>query len=880
MSNRGRLLAGSHNRNKFLLINTDENGRCVFGDMGIGMSKMDSLKLVSLCKERKELIKAAVDCRYELVSAHIMYLQSLVEMGNALYRFLEEDLEIIPDFSSDCSDEDSHLKFSSSDSDSLADSFHDHLHFSGDSSGSSGSEKDFQAGANSSRHVGNMSSSVPAGSRHRSPNCDNKDVYVPIIDVRYPQENNIVPLDAAMDNSENNATCAPNGYWESSRAPMGIPFNYEFWFPPTHTDPSEEESAPAAAPSPATVGSAWKFNPFNPEVDDAYHYYNCYSQENTTGDRAESDDSEVRKIREKEGIPDLEDHTDQSLVRKRRSKKKKSERDTSGDSGGGTKNDDHIQSEQEKGSKKTPDTVEEHTMACSSSHGLIDMEQENAMKEGEGSEEGRSFICDCECSETDIHYPRDLQQAVKEIKNEFETAFNYGQEVSILLEAGKLPFQTTGAKVKVFASQLVSLAAPSLAMSSKHPAYIQSSRSASKKMKSAKVVCENYRGVNRKINHLSSTLEELYVWEKKLYEEVKSVNSSLSTNLCTMHELEDLFISVHGVGWGGLPWKIHQERVYIGHSPSMKLPDEDFGIVEEKLRVIYDNEWKRLKRLDDIGAEASQIDRTQASVKSLLSKIKVPVGAIEAISIRIHKIRDEELQTQVNELIIGLARMWKLIIKCHKKQFQAIKNAETCVHIARMHTRKGSRLKATKNLEKETLKWAARFSHYIRTQKAFVSFLNNWLLRYISEELKTLDEVDPLSPTRIGAPAIFVVCNDWNNAIQSISEDGVYQAILGFASSLHHLQEKREEECRQRIKIEHLLKDLEDQFEQDVIVAMQEMLDEQKSTHQEAIKLANDAASECLTKGLPPVFETLKSFCLENLKAYEKIRIPNASTIR
>lgn len=264
----------------------------------------------------------------------------------------------------------------------------------------------------------------------------------------------------------------------------------------------------------------------------------------------------------------------------------------------------------------------------------------------------------------------------------------------------------------------------------------------------------------------------------------------------------------------------------------------------------------------------------------MLSKIKVPVSAIEAISIRIHKIRDEELQAQVNELIIGLSRMWKLIIKCHKKQLQAIKNAETYVHIAGMHTRKGSRLKATKNLEKETWKWAARFSHYIKTQKDFVSLLNNWLLGYISEELKTLDEADRLSPNRIGAPAIFIVCNDWHNAIQDISEDGVYKAIHGFASSLHHLQEKREEEHRQRIKTEQLLKDLEDQFEKDVIVAMQEMLDEQKATHQEAIKLANDAASDCLRVSLPPVFETLESFCLENLKAYEKIRIPNASTSR
>ncbi|KAJ6353738.1 hypothetical protein OIU76_002708 [Salix suchowensis] len=700
--------------------------------MGVGMSKVDRLELVSLCKERKELIKAAVDCRYELVSAHIMYVQSFLDMGNALHRFLEEDLEIISDFSCDCSDEDSHLKFSSSDLESETDSVHEHLHFSGESSES---EKDFQSGANSDGHMGNMSSGVPAGSRHRYPDHDNDDVYVPIVDTRYPQENNKLALDAPMDTSKNKVTYAPDGNWESVKNPMDFPYYYGFWPPPVRADNPEEERAPAATPSPEPAGFAWKFNPFITEVDDVYHYYNYYFQENIIGDRAESDDFEVRKIREEEGIPDLEDDTDQSIVKKTRYKKNSSEKDTNGDSGADPKNDDHVQSEQEKESKNMPD--EENAMACSSSRGLIKIEQESKMDEGESSQEARSFTCNGECTETDIHSPWGLQQAVKEIKNAFETSFIYGQEVSILLEAGKLPYQTTGAKFKVLVSRLVSLAVP-FAMSSQHPAFVQSSRSASKKMKSSKVVCENYKEVDRKSCHLSSTLEKLRVWEKKLYEEVK---------------------------------------------------------VEENLRVCYDKEWKRLKRLDDRGAESTQIDRTQASVKSLLSKIKVPVSAIEAISIRIHKIRDEELQGQL-----------------------------ACT------ARKGPRLRAAKNLEKETWKWAARFSHYIRTQKTFVSLLNNWLLRYISEELKTLDEADRFSPGRIGAPAIFVVCNDWHNAIQNISEDGVCRAIHGFASSLHHLQEKREEERRQRIKTEQLLKDLEDQYEKDAVAATQEMLDEQKSS--------------------------------------------------
>lgn len=61
----------------------------------------------------------------------------------------------------------------------------------------------------------------------------------------------------------------------------------------------------------------------------------------------------------------------------------------------------------------------------------------------------------------------------------------------------------------------------------------------------------------------------------------------------------------------------------------------------------------RLKSLDDGGAEFNKIDSTLASVKRLLSKINVSVTAVAAIATRIHKLRDEELQYQVNELIEG-----------------------------------------------------------------------------------------------------------------------------------------------------------------------------------------------------------------------------------
>ncbi|KAK2993451.1 hypothetical protein RJ640_005145, partial [Escallonia rubra] len=72
---------------------------------------------------------------------------------------------------------------------------------------------------------------------------------------------------------------------------------------------------------------------------------------------------------------------------------------------------------------------------------------------------------------------------------------------------------------------------------------------------------------------------------------------------------------------------------------------------EEKLRVIYVKDCKKLKKLENRGAEFSKIDATQASIRRLLPRINVAVSSVASISRRIHKLRDEELGAQLNELL-------------------------------------------------------------------------------------------------------------------------------------------------------------------------------------------------------------------------------------
>ena len=60
--------------------------------------------------------------------------------------------------------------------------------------------------------------------------------------------------------------------------------------------------------------------------------------------------------------------------------------------------------------------------------------------------------------------------------------------------------------------------------------------------------------------------------------------------------------------------------------------------------------------LDEKGAEPNKIDALRASIRVLVTKLNVCMKTIDAISSRIHMLRDEELQPQVADLIHGYVR--------------------------------------------------------------------------------------------------------------------------------------------------------------------------------------------------------------------------------
>lgn len=882
--------------------------------MGCGGSKADDLPLVRLCRERRDLIRAASHHRYALAAAHLAYFQSLKDVGDAIRKFVDEELVIASPSASSSPDSPvlnlpsdegksarNKTKISSS-STSISHKEEDiedsHLHLSSPSGSLSGSDSP-------SGHIHNDDSSGHIHFESSSPEKEEEmpEIYPPRYG--YPMGNWGFPGEnSGMYYMKKSATPAqsfiyedPERHQTANMQWQGPGYGYPGYlpYPPAgffgYSPPNESYNRqpsppppPPAPPSPPSV-STWDFlNVFETFDANSSGYPSYYPQSRYGygyGSTTSSPDS--KEVREREGIPELEEETEQQVVKEVFEEKKKlnehedkhpSNKNKTMNSGEGTSRAVPRQNDAEgvsssKGvmpsslNSESTDAATQGKESNSSHYTSVSKssEEEQARKKGVTFEVGETSTSNVESSEPSslsalsVHGTRDLQEVVKEIRDEFETASSYGREVAMLLEVSKLPYQRRNTGFKVIFSRILYLVAPSV-LSSRRP--LRSSiRLTSRIMKMAKAYsAEPDKDFNLKPGNLSSTLEKLYAWEKKLYKEVKD---------------------------------------------------------EERLRVVYERKCKRLRSLDDRGAESSKIDATRASIRKLLTKIDICIKSVDSISSRIHKLRDEELRPQLAGLIHGLIRMWRSMLKCHQKQFQAIMESKVRSFKANIGLQRDSGLKATLELEMELLNWSTHFNNWVGTQKAYVESLNGWLSRcLLYEPEETADGFAPFSPSRIGAPPIFVICNDWYQAVVRISEKEVANAMNDFALGLHQLWERQDEEQRQRIKAEYMSKDFEKRLrtlrmergkledDQDALSektaiskvtsesgisklddlkvdldSMRKKLEGERARHKEAIKSVNKAASSSLQGGLIPIFESLGNFTSEVLKAHEQVRLEN-----
>ncbi|XP_008810929.1 protein ALTERED PHOSPHATE STARVATION RESPONSE 1-like [Phoenix dactylifera] len=887
--------------------------------MGCRSSKAEEPAVVGLCRERKELIRAAADYRYALAGAHTAYFRALDRVGEALNRFVQEELAaaaaaqppalaspVITLPPSDGKGKDKAKarrsggdgnagdvgasSSSSLRSNSHAHSSDRHLHFPSDSDSEEISEEEDEevpevpqersrkneglqrGGGRGGGEEKSSSPPPPNPSPPFAPFPPLSAVPPPFYAVYPPVSNYPVPPSSSYPLSPFSAVPPPysnypipNYYYMKSSATIPttiyqepytgwsdsgyMGYGYGYTNPlydnpmgPPAAAPVEDESfhrnrevRTATPPPPQQGGSSWDF--FNP-FDSYEQFYSEFLKEKY-GMGSVTSSPNSSEVREREGIPDLEEETEQEIVKEDVETRKEVD-GSSGDKDSVAESSKAAEVEREVGEKEA--TVVSEVKESQSNSEVSEVKgsgekEAHRRKKGASFEEETSLVTEdsgpSKESAVYAHGTRDVAEAVKEIKEQFKSAATSGEEVSRMLEVGKLRYRSRRRILRVIFSWILdSMTAPGST--------------------SSRAVVEKYIDVEP--DKLSATLDKLYIWEKKLQKEVQE---------------------------------------------------------EEKLRIIYDREWRRLKALDDSGAESYEIDSTRASIRKLLTRINIAIRSVDTISSRIHKLRDEELRPQLIELIQGLIRMWNSILDCHRRQFQAIIESKSQSLIVKTGIQRNSAAKVTIELELELLNWCSCFGNWIRTQKSYIEALNGWLMKWLLQEKEeTPDGVIPFSPSRIGAPAAFIISNDWYHMIERISEAEVIKAIRSFAVSVHGLWERQDEEQRQKLKAEYLSKDFARRLRSlqkesgmhgyldvsdktaisvsnnvgashdDHMMALDEMkkrVDEERARHEETIKEVQEVAASNLRMGLIPIFEALGNFTSETLKGYEQVRIPNGS---
>ncbi|CAK9177905.1 unnamed protein product [Ilex paraguariensis] len=799
--------------------------------MGCASSKLDDLPAVALCRDRCAFLDEAIHQRYSLAQAHLSYTHYLKAVGLSLHRFFDQDLDnSAAGPSSPILNLPTQRKVHSEPPAKPALVHHthsnsgSHLHFHSDSDeGDSGSE---------SLHLHSEDNTSPLHSYHHLSYADHD------TPGSYPQSNGFMNINY-MKNQTTPSVVHEQRPMSPETVYMGESSSY-YPYPYNNSHPSSSynnyggffgSSAPppygySSPPAPAGLLSAESTSkppppPPSPPPSSGWDFMNVFeSSENYYPAYTPSRDS--RELREEEGIPDLEDEDFEHEVVKEVHGDQKFVHDVGGRTSGGG-NYSKAVVDDDGGKAKDSELLYRTRPSVSQENDPMEYEVHMVDKKVVDTEERPGGLGNVAGFKPPGGFKGDFE-IVREIQVQFERASESGHELAKMLEAGKLPVNRKHAAYQ--ASKFLYAITPPLSIGLSQPSTSKEAGPSSidKADPSHLDFDENVELMSKNI---SSTLQKLHLWEKKLYEEVK---------------------------------------------------------VEEKMRVLHERKNRKLKRLDERGVEAHKVDATRTLVRSLSTKIRIAIQVVDKISVKINKLRDEELWPQLNELSQGLMRMWKSMLECHRRQCHAIAEAKRLDAIASRKHFTDAHLEATLQLEHELLNWTLSYSCWVGAQKGFVRALNNWLLKcllYVPEV--TPDGIVPFSPGRIGAPPVFVICNQWSQALERISEKEVVDSLRDFASSVLQLWERDKLEMRQRMMmhkdLERKVKELEreDQKIQKEIQALDKRMvlvsgdGSGLSVTGQVVYQSDTSKNSSLQVSLQHIFEAMERFTANNFKAYEEL---------
>ncbi|CAN6910468.1 unnamed protein product, partial [Brassica oleracea] len=366
-------------------------------------------------------------------------------------------------------------------------------------------------------------------------------------------------------------------------------------------------------------------------------------------------------------------------------------------------------------------------------------------------------------SEFITHRAKDFVSSMKDIEHKFFRASESGKEVSRMLEATKIRVR--------FADDTTTGKGNSVAfLSALKRACCRGKKSHSPVFKEP----------------LHQRVTKVIVWKRTL-----SSRSSTSRNLL----IED-----HDDDESGSDFTQEFCMISGSHSSSLdrlyawerKLYDEVKA--SEMIRKEYDRKCEQLRNQFTKDHSAKAMDKTRAAAKDLHSRIRVAIQSVDLISKRIERIRDEELQPQLLELLQGLIRMWKAMLECHHSQYITISLAYHCRNTSKTGPENALKRRIWSELLEETECFGLSFADLVNSMTSYVEALNGWLHNCVllPQERSTRNR-RPWSPRRVLAPPIFVLCRDWSAGMKSLPSDELSRSIKEFSTDMEMLGEEKED---------------------------------------------------------------------------------------
>ncbi|GMI67662.1 hypothetical protein like AT4G39790 [Hibiscus trionum] len=659
--------------------------------MGCGSSKADKNEALRLCKKRRRFIKQAIDSRYALAAAHVSYIQSLRNIGVALTRFAEADILIEPSLSTLATE----LDKSPSPSSSFP--------------------------SPSPPHLG--------------------------AEVSDSRLNNESPISPATTNL--------------SYMKAGESAAVTFMINPSFVeDEALAMAMPPPPPPPFDSGSSWDF--FDPFDD-------CESFRFVGNNGVDMDFEDLREFRIKRIDPGGLDANNELNKRafwpeSRINDVKISDSSitprTRKYSGGGSMDNDmffigsgggNADIRQKTGKEVRQLCAEDNANGPGeTSIGKCALEQSSSKREKAAEDDDLSAEKE-EPYEFITHRAKSFLSSIKDIEHRFFRASEAGREVSKMLESNKIRVGYSEAKggssTLMSAFQLVCCRRKTTLVSHESVPRVTNvihwKRSASWRSSSSRnplTTASKDDADDSGSDFIeefcmiagshSSTLDRLYAWERKLYDEVKA---------------------------------------------------------SESIRKEYDCKCDKLRLQFAKDLSTQVIDKTRAVVKDLHSRIIVALHSVNTISKRIEKMRDEELQPQLVELIQGLLRMWKVMLECHHSQYITISlayHSRNSISALQGDTRR----QIMAQLRQEIECFGVSFTDWVNSHASYLEALNGWLQNCIIEPQERSKNRYPFSPRRyLGfGPPIFILCREWSAAVKALPAEDLRVAIKALLSDLCH----------------------------------------------------------------------------------------------